>query len=117
MYEAFVHPAMFSNANPKRVAIIGGGRNIIKEVLKHKSIEKIEMFPTDADADADTDATTGAGKSVHQTKTWSDCSDFVGREKKCDDDEVVEINAEPFTEDYSLVSTGEGSFDVIFINM
>ena len=47
IFKAFVHPAMSSNVNPKRVAIIGGDKDtnihILKEVLKHNSVENLRF--------------------------------------------------------------------------
>ena len=47
-HEALVHPAMFSHADPKQVAIIGGGEcTTLREVLKHKTLEHVKMIEID----------------------------------------------------------------------
>ena len=39
---------MFAHRNPKRVAIIGGGEGAtLREVLKHKTVEKVVMIEID----------------------------------------------------------------------
>jgi spermidine synthase len=39
---------MFTNPNPKRVAIIGGGEGAtLHEILKHKSVESVTMVELD----------------------------------------------------------------------
>lgn len=47
-HEMLTHPALFSHANPKNVVIVGGGDcGTIKEVTKHKSVEKITQVEID----------------------------------------------------------------------
>jgi len=43
--EALVHPAMMAHPNPRRVAVQGNGA-ILREVLKHKSVDQVVWFPT-----------------------------------------------------------------------
>jgi len=46
--EMLTHLPMFSHPNPKSVLIIGGGDGgILREVLKHPSVEKVEMCEID----------------------------------------------------------------------
>lgn len=46
-HEAFVQPGMFMHRCPKRVAIVGGGEGgILREVLKHKTVEKVRLMVT-----------------------------------------------------------------------
>ncbi len=47
-HESLVHPAMVTHPNPKRVLIIGGGEGAtLREVLKHKCVEKAIMVDID----------------------------------------------------------------------
>lgn len=47
-HEALVHPAMVVHPNPKTVLILGGGEGAtLREVLKHKSVEKVVMVDID----------------------------------------------------------------------
>ncbi len=47
-HESLVHPAMISHPAPKKVIIIGGGEGAtLREVLKHKSVEKVFMIDID----------------------------------------------------------------------
>ncbi|CBL46385.1 Spermidine synthase [gamma proteobacterium HdN1] len=47
-HEMMVHPAMFTHANPREVAIIGGGDcGTLREVLKHDSVERVVQVEID----------------------------------------------------------------------
>lgn len=47
-HESIVHPAMVSHPNPKNVLVIGGSDGgSVKEVLKHKCLEKVFMVDID----------------------------------------------------------------------
>jgi spermidine synthase len=47
-HEMISHPAMFMHPNPKNVLVIGGGDGgTIREVLRHKSVEKVTMVEID----------------------------------------------------------------------
>ncbi|EEC51789.1 predicted protein, partial [Phaeodactylum tricornutum CCAP 1055/1] len=49
-HEALVHPAMFAHPAPKQVAILGGGEGAtLREVLKHKTLERATMIELDAE--------------------------------------------------------------------
>jgi spermidine synthase len=49
-HESLVHPAMFLHPNPKTVFIGGGGEMATaREVLKHKSVEKLVMVDIDGE--------------------------------------------------------------------
>ncbi|WP_018963546.1 fused MFS/spermidine synthase [Coprothermobacter platensis] len=49
-HEAMVHPAMLLHPDPKNVLIMGGGEGATaREVLKHKSVEKLYMVDIDED--------------------------------------------------------------------
>merc|ERR1712151_324605 len=40
-YESLVHPALFAHENPKQVAVFGGDGATLREVLKHRTVEKV----------------------------------------------------------------------------
>lgn len=47
-HEMMSHPVLFTHSNPKNIAIIGGGDcGTLKEVLKHKTIEKVIQVDID----------------------------------------------------------------------
>jgi len=47
-HELISHPALFTHGNPKKVLVIGGGDGgSVREVLKHKSVEKIDFVELD----------------------------------------------------------------------
>lgn len=47
-HELISHPALFTHGNPKKVLVIGGGDGgTVREVLKHKSVEKIDFVELD----------------------------------------------------------------------
>ncbi|MDF1883452.1 methyltransferase domain-containing protein [Sulfurimonas sp. SAG-AH-194-C21] len=47
-HEALVHPAMLAHPNPKVVLIMGGGEGATaREVLRHKSVQKVVMVDID----------------------------------------------------------------------
>ena len=74
-HEALVHPAMFAHSNPKRVAIIGGGEGAtLREVLKHRTVEKVVMVEIDGQM-VDT--------SRKYLPEWSDCSNLIESNNDC----------------------------------
>lgn len=47
-HEALVHPALLTHSSPKKVLIIGGGEGAtLREVLKHDSLERVNMLDID----------------------------------------------------------------------
>ncbi len=49
-HESLVHPAMIAHGNPKSVLILGGGEGAsLREVLKHKTVEKATMVDIDGE--------------------------------------------------------------------
>lgn len=47
-HEMLTHPALFAHENPKEVVIIGGGDcGTLREVLKHKQVEKVTQIDID----------------------------------------------------------------------
>lgn len=48
-HEALVHPAMAAHGAPRRVAVLGGGDGmVVREVLKHPSVEEVTLVELDA---------------------------------------------------------------------
>ena len=47
-HELLIHPALVTHPNPKRVFVVGGGEGaILREILKHNTVEKIIMVDID----------------------------------------------------------------------
>jgi spermidine synthase len=47
-HEMVAHPALFTHPNPKRVLVVGGGDGgVIREVLKHRAVEKAVLVEID----------------------------------------------------------------------
>ena len=112
-HEALVHPAMFSHANPKRVAIIGGGEGAtLREVLKHKTVQSCKMIEIDA-------AMVQAAKEF--LPALNNCSDF-GTHESCFDDIRTELLCEDafrwFLNRFGDKKTieGEETFDLIIMD-
>jgi spermidine synthase len=83
-HEVLVHPPMFAHRFPKRVAIIGGGEGAtLREVLKHKTVEKVMMIDIDE---------MMVKVSREFLPSWSDCSTLVGSAASCFDDARVEMH-------------------------
>eukprot|EP00581_Thalassiosira_minuscula_P007940 CAMPEP_0183712238 /NCGR_PEP_ID=MMETSP0737-20130205/7413_1 /TAXON_ID=385413 /ORGANISM="Thalassiosira miniscula, Strain CCMP1093" /LENGTH=881 /DNA_ID=CAMNT_0025940817 /DNA_START=299 /DNA_END=2944 /DNA_ORIENTATION=- len=81
--EALVHPAMFAHTSPKTAAIIGGGDGgVLREILKHKTVEKVTMIELDE-------------KVVELSREYlpsvNNCTDIVGSTPVCYDDPRANI--------------------------
>jgi len=49
-HESLVHPVLINHPNPKRVFVGGGGEgSTIREILRHKSVEKVVMVDIDGE--------------------------------------------------------------------
>lgn len=47
-HEALIHPAMLSHNNPRSVLVLGGGDGFaVREILKHKSVERVRLVDLD----------------------------------------------------------------------
>ncbi len=47
-HELISHPALFTHPNPKKVLVIGGGDGgTVREVVKHKTVEKVDFVELD----------------------------------------------------------------------
>ncbi len=115
-HEALVHPAMFTHKNPKRVAIIGGGEGAtLMEVLKHKTLEKVQMIEIDEEM---------VKTSRQYLPEWSDCSDIVGSTKWCGDDKRADMFYEDalawfidrFSEGGKYADENHAKFDVMIMD-
>jgi spermidine synthase len=110
-HEALVHAGMFSHANPKRVAIVGGAEGAtLREVLKHKTVESITMVEID-------------NELVELAKTYmpfmSNCSDFVGRPENCFDDSTLDLvveDAKGWFMDRKAAIAQQQNFDVVIVD-
>jgi len=109
-HETLVHPGMFAHSNPRNVAIIGGGEGAtLREVLKHKTVEKVVMVEIDE---------VMVNISKQFLPTWNDCSDLIDSADSCFDDpraQVIFQDALQFFVDLDPKSE-EDRFDVIIID-
>lgn len=49
-HEALIHPSFITHPNPKNVVILGGGEGAtLREILKHKTVEKVRMVDIDGE--------------------------------------------------------------------
>ena len=82
-HESLVHPAMFAHKNPRRAAILGGGEGAtLREVLKHKTVEKVTMIDIDKEF---------VELARDHLSEWNDCSRIVGSTDCCFDDQRAEL--------------------------
>mmetsp|Transcript_26461 Transcript_26461/g.49397 ORF Transcript_26461/g.49397 Transcript_26461/m.49397 type:complete len:761 (-) Transcript_26461:139-2421(-) len=115
-HEALVHPGMFSHANPKRVAIVGGAEGAtLREVLKHKTVESVTMIEIDEEL-------------IEILKThmpvMSNCSDLMGRAENCFDDALTNLVVEDakawfldrFGREATKPTSSEEMFDVVIVD-
>jgi S-adenosylmethionine decarboxylase proenzyme len=113
-HEALVHPAMLSHPNPRRVAIIGGGEGAtLREVLKHKTVQKCVMVEIDGEM---------AASSKKHLSEWNDCSNLKGSVGSCFDDPRAQVYFEDavgwFIDRYSdkVEIVEADKFDVIIMD-
>ena len=106
-HEALVHPAMLTHRNPQQVAILGGGEGAtLREVLKHNTVERVEMIEIDKMV---------VDIAKEHLKTFNDCSQIIGSANSCFDDPRAEIVYSDAM-DYILINKSNKSFDVIIID-
>jgi thermospermine synthase len=95
-HECLVHPALLSHPNPKTVLVGGGGEgSTIREVLKHKSVEKCIMVDIDE-------------------LVVEFCKKHLEKNKKAFEDprfELVIEDCEKYLKEY------QGTFDVIILDL
>ena len=128
-HEALVHPGMIVHANPKRVAIIGGGEGAtLREVLKHTTVENVVMLEIDEELTM---------ISREYLSEWNDCNDIstetvnsiIGKSSSCFDEEKVDLHFvdafQWFVDNYNqskVISANENTrpekelFDVIIMD-
>mmetsp|Transcript_13597 Transcript_13597/g.29438 ORF Transcript_13597/g.29438 Transcript_13597/m.29438 type:complete len:882 (+) Transcript_13597:168-2813(+) len=106
-HESLVQPAMFAHAYPKTVAIIGGGEgSTLREVLKHKSVEKVTMIEIDERV---------VQVCREHMPSMSNCSEIVGSTPSCFDDPRTElIIADAFK--YFVDKQIKDQFDVLIVD-
>jgi len=114
-YEAMVHPPMFAHISPRRVAIVGGGEGvIIREILKHNTIEKIVVIEKDP---------VLVDVSRKHFETSCDCRNFEGVAPVCFDDSRVEMRYEDAIGFFMKNFDKDGmkgnveKFDVVFLGV
>ena len=128
-HEALVHPGMIVHANPKRVAIIGGGEGAtLREVLKHTTVENVVMLEIDEELTM---------ISREYLSEWNDCNDIstetvnsiIRKSSSCFDEEKVDLHFvdafQWFVDNYNqskVISANENTrpekelFDVIIMD-
>lgn len=104
-YESLVHPALFAHENPKQIAIFGGDGATLREVLKHKTVEKVVLVVPEKNL---------INISKEYFPVRSDCSDLIGSTSSCFDDSRVEIiEKDPIQ---YLLDGSEYKFDMIIMD-
>jgi len=111
-HEGLIHPSMFAHPNPKRVAIIGGGEGAsLREVLKHKTVEKCVMIEIDE---------IMVEVSRKNLPTWNTCADIEGSAESCFDDPRSDVQYENalewFIEKYYDGGDDFEKFDIIIMD-
>jgi len=107
-HEALVHPAMFSHPNPKTAAIIGGGEGAtLREVLKHNTVEHVDMIEIDEDM---------VQVSRDHLSEWSDCSDIYESASWCGNDPRAKIIYEDALDFFIQRGKEDINYDVIIID-
>lgn len=115
-HETLVHPSMFAHPNPKSIAVIGGAEGAtIREILKHEMVQSVTMIEMD-------EMLVQVAKE--HLPFMSDCSDIVGLEGSCFENDKVNVVYEEavqwFKDRYGPLATEEKKsdqkFDVIILD-
>jgi spermidine synthase len=94
-HEMIAHVPLFTHPNPVRVLVIGGGDGgVVREVLKHKSVERVELV------EIDEEVVNAARKFFPQVSSYLD-------------DERVEVI---FQDGVEFIKAKNGVYDVILID-
>jgi len=94
-HEMIAHVPLFTHPNPVRVLVIGGGDGgVVREVLKHKSVERVELV------EIDEEVVNAARKFFPQVSSYLD-------------DERVEVI---FQDGIEFIKSKNGIYDVILID-
>jgi S-adenosylmethionine/arginine decarboxylase-like enzyme len=113
-HEALVHPAMTTHKMPKRIVVVGGGEGaVLREVLKHSTVEKVVFLEVD-------DKVTQVSRE--HLREWSDCRNLVGGTASCFDDprvkmyhvDAVDWFTEHFSEEAAISESDQ--YDVVLID-
>ena len=107
-HESLVHPGMFSHSDPSDVAIIGGSMGAtLREVLKHKDVESVDLFEVDE----------AAVKFYRENiPSWNDCSDLMGSTASCFDDPRVHIYYDNPLSWFTDKNDSDYGYDVIIMD-
>jgi len=111
LYEALVHPAMFTHPNPTNVAIVGGGHGAaLREVLKHKDVKSATII------EVDEELVTIAREHLFYL---NECDSFVGGTKDCYDDPRVTAAHQDGKEWFTAHNADESQekIDVVILDM
>lgn len=94
-HEMIVHVPLFTHPEPKRILVIGGGDGgAVREILKHESIEKVELVEIDEEV-------------VNAAKTYfPQVASFL-------EDKRVEVR---FQDGIEFIKSKNGIYDVILID-
>jgi len=113
-HEALVQPVMFTHPNPRNIVILGGGEGaVLREVLKHKTVESVVMIEVDEML---------VDIARKHLPNMSNCADLVGRSDSCFDDELASVVYEDsrqwFMDRYGPNPTKEAKtkFDVVIMD-
>lgn len=108
LHESLVQPAMFAHPSPKNVVILGGGEGAsLREVLRHKTVEKVTVVELDPEM---------VEIAKEHLPNMSNCTDIVGSAKNCFDDERANIiYGDAFT--YVLENAQTSNFDVMVVDL
>ncbi|KAL7516475.1 hypothetical protein ACHAWX_001486 [Stephanocyclus meneghinianus] len=108
LHESLVQPAMFAHPAPKNVAILGGGEGAsLREVLRHKTVEKVTMVELDQEM---------VEIAKEHMPAMSNCTDIVGSANDCFDDERTDlIFGNAFT--YVVENAESSNFDVMIVDL
>jgi len=93
-HEMLTHVVMHAHPNPKKVIVIGGGDGgVVREVLKHKTIEKVFFIEIDEDVikvsrEFFPSVSSGVDDPRVEIKVM-DGADFVAKRKGADIDAVI----------------------------
>ena len=109
-HETLVHPGMFTHDLPNKIAIIGNRKSgILREVLKHSTVEQVLMFNFDHEL---------VKLSSKYRKLWNDCSDIINSTSSCINDPRVELMHENELGKFLNFNSNEFKlkFDVIVVD-
>ncbi|KAL7568819.1 hypothetical protein ACA910_007233 [Epithemia clementina (nom. ined.)] len=87
LMETLVHPALFAHRRPEQVTVLAGyaglTNGVIREILKHKTVEKVTAWQTNAELVFDI--------ASNHLKTLNNCTLLIGRADNCLEDPIVDL--------------------------